>query len=156
MCVDSSEVTPVWISDKKSGRVQFVHPCTSVRLTTCPSYQCQTYNLSPVPVSGLRSVPVLRPVLVLMLTQELLLGLLLPASASIVTDVMDVTDVSPTPASASCCQHKVKREKHIGWTSWAMSHASLSERRAHKQYIVLHWKPPKVSSNEFFCWWAGP
>ena len=37
-----------------------------------------------------------------------------PASASIGADVMDVTDVSPTPASASCCQHKVKREKHVG------------------------------------------
>ena len=66
--------------------------------------------MSLLPVSDLQSVPVLRPVLVLMLAQELLL----PASASIVTDVMDVTDVSPTPASASCCQHKVKREEHIG------------------------------------------
>ena len=63
--------------------------------------------MSLLPVSDLQSIPVLRPVLVLMLAQELLLGLLLPASASIVTDVMDVTDVSPTPASASCCQHKV-------------------------------------------------
>ena len=70
--------------------------------------------MSLLPVSDLQSVPVLWPVLVLMLAQELLLGLLLPASASIVTDVIDVTDVSPTPASASCCQHKVKREKHIG------------------------------------------
>ena len=70
--------------------------------------------MSLLPVSDLQSVPVLRPVLVLMLAQEPLLGLLLPASASIVTDVMDVTDVSTTPVSASCCQHKVKREKHIG------------------------------------------
>ena len=70
--------------------------------------------MSLLPVSDLQSVPVLRPVLVLMLTQELLLGLLLPASASIGADVMDVTDVSPTPASASCCQYKVKRKKHIG------------------------------------------
>ena len=70
--------------------------------------------MSLLPVSDLQSVPVLQPVLVLMLAQELLLGLLLPASASIGADVMDVTDVSPTPASASCCQHKVKREKHVG------------------------------------------
>ena len=70
--------------------------------------------MSLLTVSDLQSVPVLWPVLVLMLAQELLLGLLLPASASIGADVMDVTDVSPTPASASCCQHKVKREKHVG------------------------------------------
>ena len=70
--------------------------------------------MSLLTVSDLQSVPVLWPVLVLMLAQELLLGLLLLASASIGADVMDVTDVSPTPASASCCQHKVKREKHVG------------------------------------------
>ena len=65
-------------------------PCTSVRPTICPSTAASAgVNAHTRTFAA-------------------------PASASIGADVMDVTDVSPTPASASCCQHKVKREKHIG------------------------------------------
>ena len=70
--------------------------------------------MSLLPVSDLQSVPCTTASAGVNACTRTFAGPSAPASASIGADVMDVTDVSPTPASASCCQHKVKREKHVG------------------------------------------